>query len=435
MKMKIVLIAGFSNPEIRDHLHFREDRKWYRWLIKMFRLPSRVGEFRDYGSWVVNMISNLEKRDDIELHVVGHQIRLRHSIEEFQLRGVTYHFFQSEWTSFLRVLNRYGLWKRLQISTYYTNKILEEIKPDLIVLSGAENPATSVSVLASQKYPRICLCQTIYNDIVNGVPLKRNPLIQEMELDIFKQIKYVGVYCRKHFELLKALGYQGHILKYNYPSKGIYSEPDLTKKEFDFVNFALNHSSYKGTHDSIEALAIVQKKYPDVTLNIVGGCSDKLRQELDVLISQLDLQNNIVFTPFFEKSSDLLLHVQKSRFAVLPCKLDNTSGTMSQSMILRLPIVVYKTMGTQAFNKERRCALVAEMDDVNDLARCMLELMDNPTLAEELSINGRWYKERKAKMDNENWNRFVDSFKYIVDAFNGGSPIPQKFLFNPEIDY
>lgn len=433
--MKIVFIAAFSNPEIREHLHFRKESKWYRWLIKMFRLPSRVGEFRDYGSWVVSMISDLEKRDDIELHVIGPQIRLKQSIQAFQFRGVTYHFFRSEWTSFLRILNSYGLWKHLQMSTYYTNKILEDVKPDLIILSGAENPAASVSVLASQKYPRICLCQTIYNDIVNGVPLKRNPLIQEMEMDIFKRLEYIGVYCRKHYELLKTHGYRGNILKFNYPLKGKFIEPQFTKKEFDFVNFALNHSSNKGTHDSIKALAIVKKKYPDVTLNIVGGCSDKLRQELDMLISQLDLQNNVVFTPFFERRSDLFLHIQKSRFAVLPCKLDNISGTMSQSMLLHIPIVVYKTMGTQTFNRERRCALVAEMDDVNDLARCMLELMDYPELADELKINGRWYREHKAQMDNDNWNRFVDSFRYIIDAFNGGSPIPQKFLFNPEIDY
>ena len=433
--MKIVLIAGFSNQEIREHLQFRNDQKWYHWLIKLFRLPARVGEFRDYASWVVSMISDLEKRDDIELHVVGHQIRLEQSMQTFQLRGVTYHFYQSEWTSLMRKCNSYRLWRRLQRSTHYVQQVVDEVKPDLIVLSGAENPATSIGILASDKCPRLCLCQTIYNDMYNGVPLKRNPLIQEMELDILKQMEYVGVYCRKHYERLKALGYQGHILKYNYPSKGKYSEPPLTKKEYDFVNFALNHSSMKGTHDSIKALAIVKQKYPDVTLNIVGGCRENVRHELDLLITQLDLKNNVVFTPFFEKRRDLFLHVLKSRFAVLPCKLDNTSGTMSQSMVLRIPIVVYKTPGTQAYNKDRRCALVAEMDDVNDLARYMLELMDNPALAEELSTNGRWYKEHKAQMDNDNWNRIVDSFKYIVESSKGGSPLPQKFLFDPERDY
>lgn len=433
--MKIVLIAGFSNPEIREHLQFRNDQKWYHWLIKLFRLPARVGEFCDFASWVVSMISDLEKRDNIELHVIGPHLRLKRSMEEFQLRGVTYHFYQSEWSSLVRKCNNYRLWKRMQRSTHYVKQVVDEVKPDLIILSGAENPVTSIGILASDKYPRICLCQTVYNEICNGVPLKRNPLIQGMELDILNQMEFVGVYCRKHYDLLKALGYQGHILKFNYPSKGKYREPQPIKKEFDFVNFALNHSSKKGTHDSIKALAIVKQKYPDVTLNIVGGCRDKLRQELDVLISQLALQNNVVFTPFFEKRSDLFLHVLKSRFAVLPCKLDNTSGTMSQSMILRLPIVVYKTPGTQAYNNDRQCALVAEMDDVNDLARCMLELMDNHALAEELSTNGRWYKEHKAQMDNDNWNRIVDSFKYIVESSKGGSPLPQKYLFDPERDY
>ena len=62
------------------------------------------------------------------------------------------------------------------------------------------------------------------------------------------------------------------------------------------------------------------------------------------------------------------MHIQKSRFAVLPCKLDHTSGTMAQAMQLGLPIVVYKTTGTPTFNRERECALIAEKENVEGLA-------------------------------------------------------------------
>ena len=86
--MKIVLIAGFSNSEIREHLKFRNDSRLYKLLIKTFGLPARVGEFRDYGPWVPNIIAEVEKHGDIELHVVGHQIRLKQSMQTFQMRGV-----------------------------------------------------------------------------------------------------------------------------------------------------------------------------------------------------------------------------------------------------------------------------------------------------------------------------------------------------------
>ena len=100
--MRIVLIAGFSNSEIREHLELKKDSRWFHRLIKLFGLPARVGEFRDYAPWIPGIIGFMEQQKDIELHVVGPQIRLKHAIEEFTLRGVTYHFFQSEWTGLMR---------------------------------------------------------------------------------------------------------------------------------------------------------------------------------------------------------------------------------------------------------------------------------------------------------------------------------------------
>lgn len=432
--MKIVLIAGFSNPEIREHLEFRNDSRLYKLLIKTFGFPARVGKFRDYGPWVPGIIAETEKHRDIELHVVGHQIRLKRSIQTFQLRGVTYHFFPSEWTSLIRICGNYRLWKKLQRSTHYVRQVVEEVKPDLIVLSGAENPATSIGILASDKYPRLCLCQTIYNNPERSQYSNPDSLKLEMEMDIFHHLNYFGVYSSMHYALLQKYRPEATIFKFGYPSKGTLLEPSEVKKEYDFVNFALMHGSRKGTPDSIQALAVVKKKYPDVTLNIVGGCDPKGMELLKKLVAELHLEKNVSFTPFFEKSSDLLLHVQKSRFAVLPCKLDHTSGTMTQSMQLGLPIVVYKTTGTPSFNREKQCALIAEKENVEQLAQHMMALMDNPELAETLRKNAREFQEKKAEIAKQNGKRLIETFKAVIEHYKEGKEIPQKLLFNPERD-
>ena len=432
--MKIALIAGFSNPEVREHLKLKQNSKMFSFLLKWFHLPIRVGELRDYASWVVNMISDLEKRPDVELHVIVPHIRLKENVEEFQMRGVHYHFFSSEWTSFCRLVRNYVLWKKLQNSSRYTKRLLKKIQPDIVVLSGAENPAISVSYFGVANYPKICLCQTVYNDVDSMKFRQLNPLKQKLELDIFNHSEYIGVYCRKHFNMLRRNGYTGNVLKFNYPPMSKFIEPSDVAKQYDFVNFALNHSLSKGTHDSIRALAIVKQDYPNITLNIVGGCSEQLKNELNNLIDELGLKKNVVFTPFFERQSDLLLHVQKSRFAVLPCKHDNTSGTMSQSMFLGIPIVVYKTSGTPAFNFEKRCALIAEMNDIEGLADNMKTLLCNPEIANELKVNGRWYKENKAKKDKVNWDRMVRGFSAICESAKNKGKIPEEVLFNPETD-
>lgn len=432
--MKIVLIAGFSNAEIREHLEFKKDHKCYHWLIRMFRLPARVGEFWDSAPWVKSIIGEVEKQTDMELHVIGPHIRLKNSIETFQLRGVTYHFYRSEWTSLVRKLNHYKLWKLLQKSTSYVKWVIDNVRPDLIVLSGAENPATSIGILATDKYPRLCLCQTIYNNPERSKYSHPQKLIQDMEMDIFRQLKYFGVYGSMHYSLLRDYRQDATIFKFGYPSKGTLLVPSEVKKEFDFVNFALMHGSRKGTPDSIRALANVKKKYPEVTLNIVGGCDPKGMKQLKALVSELDLVKNVIFTPFFEKRSDLLLHVQMSRFAVLPCKLDHISGTMSQSMQLGLPLVVYKTTGTPSFNREKQCVLIAEKGNVEELAQHMMTLMENSVLAETLRKNAREFQEKKAEIAKQNGIRLIETFKAVVEKEQQGKDVPQELLFNPEKD-
>lgn len=432
--MKIILIAGFSNPEIREHLEFRNDSRLYKLLIKAFGLPARVGKFRDYGPWVPDIIAEIEKHSDIELHVIGHQIRLKESMQTFHLRGVTYHFYQSEWTSLMRKCGNYKLWKRLQRSTHYVRQVIDEVKPDLIVLSGAENPATSIGILASDKYPRLCLCQTIYNNPERSQYMHPQKLNQDMEIDIFHHLNYFGVYSSMHYSLLRKYKPDATIFKFGYPSKGTLLEPSEVKKEFDFVNFALMHGSRKGTPDSIRALAIVKQKYPNVTLNIVGGCDPAGMEQLRALMSELGLEQNVVFTPFLEKRSDLLLHVQKSRFTVLPCKLDHTAGTMTQSMQLGLPLVVYKTTGTPSFNREKQCALIAEKGNVEELAQHMISLMENPALAEKLRKNAREFQKKKAEAAKQNGSRLVETLKAIIAKEQQDKEIPHELLFNPDRD-
>lgn len=432
--MKIVLIAGYSSKPVREHLVFKKDSKLYHGLIKILGLPARVGNFSDTVPWVISIINDLRKRPGVELHVIAPHIRLKKSRQEFEMDGVQYHYYPSEWTSLLRLVRNYPLWKMLQCSKRHAKYYLNQIKPDIVLLSGAENPVTSGSIFGAKCFPCVCLCQTVYNDPDMAIYNKPDKLRQQLELDIFRELVFFSVYCKKHYDLLRANSKDRLIFRFNYPPSKSFPAPLDIPKEFDFVNFAQLHTGAKGTPDSVKALAIVKKQYPKVTLNIVGGCDDKMRAELDQIIHENGLEDNVIFTPFFERKEDLLVHIQKSRFGVLPCKLDNTSGTMSQCMNRRIPIVVYKTTGTPAFNQVRQCALIAEMDDIEGLAQHMITLMSDPELAKTLAENGRWYKEDQVQRHIDNWERMVENFPLIIDHFKNGTPIPQERLYNPNDD-
>ena len=194
--MRIALIAGYSSKAVREHLEFKKDSRLYHGLIKLLGLHERVGNFSDTVPWIIPIINDLRRRPDVELHVIAPHIRLKRSMQEFELDGVKYHYFPAELTSILRLLRNYKLWKTLQQSKRYARRILKEIKPDIVLLSGAENPVTSGAIFGATEYPCVCLCQTIYNDPEMHKYTKPDKLRQQLELDIFVNLSVLVYIAR-----------------------------------------------------------------------------------------------------------------------------------------------------------------------------------------------------------------------------------------------
>ena len=121
------------------------------------------------------------------------------------------------------------------------------------------------------------------------------------------------------------------------------------------------------------------------------------------------------------------------RFAILPCKVDHISGTQLQSMKYGLPVVCYKTTGTPSLNNDKECVLIAEMDDIKELASKMLLLMDNPDLAERLRQNSFEFCQKRKQDTLGNMHRLVENFKSIIDNYKHGTSIPEEQLFESRL--
>lgn len=430
--MKVVWLCHFSNPQIRKHLPLKKRRPLYHLLRKVLGLSPKKGQTGDIAPWVTNGIEELKKRSDIELHVICPQTELKGSSSEFALDGVYYYFYNPSFTLFLmHLIKNNKLWRKLQNSSRYANKFIKRIQPDIVNLIGAENPYYSCSVLDIKKdIPIMVSLQTIYT---NPDRLKYYPNVDKSKSWyiaklIHEKCTYFGATGRMHHDLLLKDNSNAIVFGLSW-CNSVLPEVKMLDKEYDFVNFAAFLSLKKGFHDSIRALALVKEKYPEVKLNIVGTGSSGVKIELVSLIKSLGLQNNIVFTSFFEKQEDMFQHIQKSRFAVLPCKMDITSGTMRQSMYYGLPLVVYKTTGTSRFNVKKDCVLISELNNIESLAQNMLVLMVEPEKAAELKKNAREYiiatQDDKKAMDN-----LMADYHAIAAHYYKGTAIPEELLFD-----
>jgi len=424
-KLKVALVCSFSNAKIREHLPL--SRRWFYALgRRILGLPTKTTGYGDIAGWDTYMIELLSKRNDIDLTVISAHSGLRHRVTSFELEGVHYHFVRIEGATLLKhLISSPSLWHRMNPVRPVVRKLVRLTKPDAIALIGAENAHISGTVLGIEGIPLIVKCQTIYNNPDRGKtgPVdSKNAYVEQL---IFKDLLYVAVDVGMHGKLFRQFNKKAYNFKWTLGN--LLPEVEQLENEFDFVNYAMEMSDKKGYSDAIRALAIVKKSFPDVRLNLVGGGSQEDKEALQQLVDGLNLTTNVSFTPFFEKQEELFQHLQKSRFAILPCKMDSVASTIRQAMHYELPVVCYKTEGTAKLNQEKECVLIANNGDIDDLAAKMLQLLTDQDKAAELRRNAKDYSCRWNDYES-NSRQMSAIFHAVVEHYRNGVPIPTDLL-------
>lgn len=427
-KLKIAMICHFSNAEVREHLTFSK-RRLYRLIRRLTGRPVGKSAEGDVAAWDTYIINSLKDRDDVELHVISASNSLDKRKVEFQIGNVHYYFFSASFSTFLKhIFTIPQIWHFFNPTRPLVQKIVKCINPDIVALVGAENPHYSDTVLGLKGYPIIMKAQTVYNN-----PDRKsktggwNAINAYVEKRIFLENKYFSVGTKMHQKLFRQFNPTAYNLKWRWCAT--YPEIDVNvPKEFDFVNFAMGMNDSKGFPDSIKALAIVKQKYPNVKLNLEGAYNEVTLAKLKALVRECGVEENVSFTQFFKEQIDSFRHIVKSRFALLPCKMDYISSTMSQAMHFGLPMVCYKTEGTPNLNTGKQRVLIAENGNVEELAVKMLELLDNPGLAQQLSSEAKEY------VDAENNQAVIAaemlaSFRAVVANYRDGIEIPECVLY------
>lgn len=424
-KLKVALVCSFSNAKVRKYLPLSR-RRLYLLVRKLFGLPTQMDAYGDIAAWDTYMIELLRERDDIDLTVISAHGGLRKRLISFELEGVHYHFVRVEGATLLKhIIHSPSLWHRLNPLRPLVRRIVKRTNPDIIALIGAENPHISGAVLGIKDIPLIVKCQTIYNNPErrkSGSFDAKNAFVEKL---IFKDLRYVAVGSGMHGKLFRHFNKDAYNFKWSFGN--LLPEFKPMEKEFDFVNFAMVMSNKKGFPDAIQALAIVKQDHPNVRLNLVGGGSEEEKETLKQMAESLGLQKNVTFTPFFEKQEDLLQHLQRSRFALLPCKMDSVASTIRQAMHYELPVVCYKTEGTPKLNEEQECVLIAENGDVQDLASKMQILLDDGVRVANLQRNAKAFSRRWCD-DERNSQQMSDNFHAVVAHYRNGTPIPERLL-------
>ena len=428
-KLRVAILCHLSSQEIRERLSLRSN-----YLENCIRriLHENLVRYEDNAPWNLNILKELMKYEELEVHVVSPHPGLTNRTQSFSLNGIFYHFFQCDSPFPVNYFRRRS--ENKSTIPYRENrrlakKLIEEIKPDILNLIGSENPYYSSVVLDLENLPILLTCQTVYsNPTRKEYDMNFSQLRWDVEQEVFKKVNCFACMGDLHRDLVLKYRPDAVVFKFVFPYKEFPNIKEVEKK-FDFVYFAQTVSVKKGVNNAVEALAMVKEKFPEVNMLIVGSNHEPYKTVLNNRIAELGLTENVTFHDFFPRQEDMFQYVKQARFAVLPVKIDIVSGTILQAMRMGLPVVTHITTGTPKLNSKNECVLLSAIDDDRATANNMLKLMESPELAERLRKNSLAYfeaEDNKAKQAGANW---ISQYQALYNHYYNGMDYPESLIY------
>ena len=118
-----------------------------------------------------------------------------------------------------------------------------------------------------------------------------------------------------------------------------------------------------------------------------------MRQSLETLAEALKVKDRIVFLGKVENVDQLM---NESAIFVLPSRLEGFPNALCEAMSLGLPCICFDCIPVEALLTSGKDGLVVPENDIDALAVAMKELINNPSLRNELGNNAQKIKDKLA---------------------------------------
>jgi len=145
----------------------------------------------------------------------------------------------------------------------------------------------------------------------------------------------------------------------------------------------------KGYEYLIRAIPIVTSKYPNVKFLIVGGVpkgDEKVRVQIESLIEMLNVNRHVIITGPREDIAEIMkcfeIYVQPSLWEGLPI-------TLLEAMACCKPVVATDVIGNRDVVFNGVTGLLAIPKDPEDLARKIIDLIQDDKLRKQIGYNAR----------------------------------------------
>lgn len=166
----------------------------------------------------------------------------------------------------------------------------------------------------------------------------------------------------------------------------------------------------KGYYVSIPAIAQVKKKYPNIEYYIVGDQNNQTYfKELKNIVTKYQLENNIIFLQKISDKDLIKLYYQSDLFLLTSVNIglhfEGFGLVFLEANACGKPVIGTLGCGIEDAVKNKYNGLLVPQNNIDETAKAILRILDDPVLAQKLGNNG------KQKAKDMSWQKTVE--KYI----------------------
>ena len=153
-----------------------------------------------------------------------------------------------------------------------------------------------------------------------------------------------------------------------------------------FILFVGRFSISKGIKTLIQGFDLVQNKFPDISL-IIMGVDFGYEKDMDKLIHTLNLSKKIIVIKNPPRE-DVISAYGESEFLVLPSQWELSPLVPLESFAFKKPVISTKSHGIPFTVKDNENGILVEPEKPEQLSEAITKLLFDDELKEKLGLSG-----------------------------------------------
>lgn len=214
---------------------------------------------------------------------------------------------------------------------------------------------------------------------------------------------------------------QGVIIPNSFDSEGFEEsiQRGIIRKRFGIsenapvVLFLSRISWKKGLDTLISAFAEVARKLPEARLLIAGGDDEGYRRNIELLITNYELQNKVIFAGMLT-GADRIAAYRDADVFVLPSYSENFGMAVVEALAMELPSVITEGIAISSLIKERNAGIVVRKNK-DEVSAAIVDVLKHKGKFRSMVEKGKKLVEEEFSPEAVA-GRFEEAYKEIIKA-------------------